>query len=221
VASLAFENEKLREILGTSLLTLPDGKPLEWVARIKGFKKVKTVSGYWLLVELLRSKKSHFFYGTNEKTLNKIRQRIDIEFPEANVLGYKSPPILNNLNSIEKNKEISDDIKYINSLKPDLIWIGISSPKQDYLMGTYYSKLDQGLMMGIGGVFDYFAGIHKKGPEWLKKAGFRWLYRLAQNPRRLWKKYFFACRGLLRLILIGFVGYFRKRNFTNNTLSQP
>ena len=187
VVAKAYKDDKLKTILNSSLITFTDGKFTEFYARLKGEKKIKNISGYDLLERLLNSGKSHFFYGLNQQQLNKLEAVISKEHPNANVLGYKSPPFLK-LNEIVKSERIKEDIAEINSLKPDFIWIGISSPKQDYLMAHYVNQLDQGIMVGVGAVLLYKAGLVKKGPQWVKNIGMRWLYRFVQEPERVWKK---------------------------------
>ena len=187
VIASAYRNEKLRIILNNSLITFADGKFTEFYATLKGEKKIRNISGYDLLEHLLRSEKSHYFYGLNPSELHKLKEVITTHHPEANILGYKSPPFLK-LNEIESSEQIRKDIAVINRLKPDFIWIGISSPKQDYLMSHYVNHLDQGIMIGVGAVLLYKAGIVNKGPQWVKNLGMRWLFRFIQEPIRIWKK---------------------------------
>jgi N-acetylglucosaminyldiphosphoundecaprenol N-acetyl-beta-D-mannosaminyltransferase len=190
----------LLKILNQSLLTLPDGKPIEILLKLKGQKKISTVSGYWMIKSLLKADLSHFFYGASEVTCQKLKNNIVAEYPSAKILGFKSPPFVS-VENIQGNKIILNDIKTINFLKPDIIWIGISSPKQDYLMYNFFNYLDHGIMIGVGGVFDYIAGTHKISPEWIKKIGLRWLFRLLQNPKRLWRKYYNTFIILTKLFL--------------------
>lgn len=198
---IAAQNDNtLKYILNHSLLTLPDGKPLEFIGKLKGAKNMATVSGFWLIKELLQNDLKHYFYGSSLEKTKLLVENLNIEFPESNIIGFGSPPLLN-LNEIENNATILNDIDKINQLKPDIIWIGISSPKQDYLMYYFNKHLIYGVMIGVGGVFDYLSGSKSKSPEWIKKIGFRWLYRLVQEPRRLWKKYFFTFWKFLRLVI--------------------
>lgn len=199
VLTAAQKDTRLKEILNNSILTLPDGKPLELLGRIKGYKKVKTVSGYWLIKSLLDTEISHYFYGGTEETCKKLKDKLTELNPNSNIVGLSSPPFLN-LEDIEGNPQMKQDIEEISKKDIDIIWIGISSPKQDYLMNYFHKELSHGIMIGVGGVFDYLAENKKISPEWVKKIGLRWLYRLAQEPKRLWKKYFLAFIGLFRLI---------------------
>lgn len=184
--SKAYSNRKFRHVLNNAVLTLADGKVTEYYAKLNGNSKLKNVSGFWLMRALLQTRLSHYFYGCDNKTLSKLKSKIEQEFPDANILGYKAPPFVNT-DEIFPNTAIMHDFREINNLKPDLIWIGISTVKQDLMMHYYINYLDQGLMLGVGGVFLYMSGDIKKGPEWIKRLGLRWILRLLQEPRRLWR----------------------------------
>lgn len=181
-------DETLQGILNNSLLTLPDGLPSALYARYKGFKHVSTVSGFLLCNRLLSSGLSHYFLGSSEDTLQKMKSNLEAKFPSANILGYSSLPFYE-LEQFKKGPLLQEQIEKLNRLKPDLIWIGLSSPKQDYLAFHHVSALQHGVFLGVGGVFDYLSETHKKSPEWIKKIGLRWLWRLAKEPRRLGPKY--------------------------------
>jgi len=200
VVASAQNDRVLQGILNHALLTLPDGKPSEFFARMKGYKNVSTVSGYWLCKRLLNTNLTHYFLGSSEEKLTKIISNIQVEFPQARVLGYNSPPFYD-LSFFKAGNTLEGALEEINRLKPDLIWIGLSSPKQDYLIQSHAPKLRHGVMMGVGGVFDYLSGDVKKSPEWVKKIGLRWLWRLAKEPKRLGAKYLLTMRVFLMLSL--------------------
>jgi N-acetylglucosaminyldiphosphoundecaprenol N-acetyl-beta-D-mannosaminyltransferase len=199
VVSCAYQDEKLRSILNSSFLTLPDGKPIQFLGRINGIQGIQTVSGYWLIMELMKKDLRHYFYGGNPETVEILCRNLRMKFPDAEIAGYKSPPLLS-LDNIENNPVLSEDFMEIRKINPDIIWLGISSPKQDYLAYHYHTMLDHGIIIAVGGVFDYIAGKSKKSPEWMKKIGLRWLFRLIQEPKRLWPKYFFIIKSFFRLL---------------------
>ena len=114
--------------------------------------------------------------------MDKIKSKIDKEFPKAKIIGYKSPPFLG-LNEIKDNEIIKRDIEIINKQKPDIIWISIGGLKQDLLMYHYKKYLENGLMFGVGAVFDCFVGNIKLRPPWMKRMGLSWLYYLIQQPK--------------------------------------
>lgn len=186
IVAKARKDKTFQSILNNAYLTVPDGQVTQMYAKLKGIDELKTTSGFWLLKKLLETELTHYFYGTDIETLSKIKEKIKSEFPNANVLGYKPPPIIS-IDDIADNKTIEDDMRKINAMSPDLIWIGLTNIKQDYLMSQYLNKLDKGLMLGVGAVFLYFAGKVKMGPVWMKKLGIRWIYRIIQEPRRQMK----------------------------------
>lgn len=205
VISLATQDNHLKMILNQAYLTMPDGKPSQFIARLKGYDEVRTVSGYKLIEKLLRdSSKTHYFYGSTKEKLSKIKSNLSQYDPDGTkILGYKEPPFLK-LHEIPASSEIRDDLKNINHLNPDFIWVGLSSPKQDYLLYHHHDVIDKGFLLGVGGVFDYLSGDVNISPEWIKRIGLRWLYRLINEPVRLTPKY--------SKIVINFAKYYLKRN---------
>ncbi|MBN2486444.1 MAG: WecB/TagA/CpsF family glycosyltransferase [Bacteroidales bacterium] len=205
----AAKNLRLRQILNQSLLTLPDGAPLVLYAKSKGIKNIGTVSGYWLVKKLMDTHLTHYFYGSSPGELAKIKANLENEFPHARILGYKSPPWVSP-NEIETNSQIADDMEQIKLLGPNIVWVGLNSPKQDYLMKAYAPLLGNIVLIGIGGVYDYLSGTMKISPEWVKKLSLRWVYRIIQNPRRLFRKTFIAIFGFSLLTLKEFVSVRKK-----------
>ncbi|MFC4269738.1 WecB/TagA/CpsF family glycosyltransferase [Polaribacter marinivivus] len=190
----------LKSIYNNSTLTLPDGKPSEFFLKKKGFKNVTTISGFWLCKKLLDTELSHFFYGTSPENLQLMKNFLDNEFPNAKILGYKSPPLILQ-EEIEESIQIKEDLKVIRKIKPNIIWIGISSPKQDFLMHYFHSTEPGTIMIGVGAVFDYFAGTAYMGPEWLKKIGLRWFYQLLRDPKRYYRRLLYVLMHLPAIIL--------------------
>ena len=193
------ENSFLRKIYNSSTLTLSDGKPSQFLLKKKGFKKAITVSGYWLCKKLLETELTHFFYGSSNKNLELMKAYFSKEHPNANILGFKSPPIVSE-EEIKNSYSIKTDFEEITRLNPAIIWIGISSPKQDFLMHYYHSVNKGTILIGVGAVFDYFAGTAYMGPEWLKKIGLRWLYQLIRDPKRYYVRLIYIFKNLPNLI---------------------
>ena len=205
----ATKDKKLQGILNDSLVTFPDGQPMALYGRRHGHKTMTAVSGYWLCKALLQDAKvSHYFYGSSEENLQKIKAKLEAEFPQAHILGYQSPPFVD-LPEVENNEAILADINMINALQPDIIWIGMNSPKQDYLMAYYSAHLDHSIMIGVGGVFDYLSGVLKISPEWVKKLSLRWVYRVFQNPKRYFKRSMVAIFSFLKCYVLE--SFFRKK----------
>ncbi len=212
VITKAYTDERLRQILNNSLLTLPDGMPSVLFARSKGYKNINTVSGYWLCLSLLNSTLSHFFLGSTQERLDLIKSKIEKEIPHAKIKGFKPLPFLG-LDFYSEGNVLDEIVNEINRLKPDLIWIGLSSPKQDYFMKYHAPHLKHGLMLGVGGVFDYLSGEVKKSPEFIKRLGLRWLWRLVLEPARLGPKYWYTIKMFFTIFIQQFVkdGQHRKQ----------
>lgn len=187
----------LTNILNNAFLTMPDGKPSQVVGRLRGNRSVSTVSGFHLCKALLQTELTHYFYGGTDALLTDLQKNLQQQFPRARVLGFKAPPFIG-LSDIPGSTQMVADMAEINALKPDLVWIGISSPKQDYLMHYHHQRLDKSLMLGVGGVFLYLADESLKSPEWVKKIGLRWAYRLAKEPKRLWPKYYATFKFMIQ-----------------------
>lgn len=197
VVSEASRDAVLKDILNNAWLTMPDGKPSQLAARLQGYKEVCTVSGFHLCHELLETELTHYFYGGDEHTLNKMMEKIKTAHPRAKILGCASPPFVSK-EALQTDPVIQSQMAAIQELNPQLIWIGISSPKQDILMHHYHRLFPQSIFLGVGGVFLYLSNDGLRSPEWMKKIGLRWLYRLSKEPKRLRKKYYNTFTFLLR-----------------------
>lgn len=204
VVSLCQTNNYLKSILNSSLLTLPDGKPSAIMGKKKGMLQMEPVSGFWLCKTLLDTSLSHYFLGSTSQRLIKLKQQLEEEHPHAIIKGYSSPKFISEEEAVS-GIVFKEEFEKINSLKPDLIWIGLSSPKQDYIIHNHLPVLRHGIMLGVGGVFDYLSGEVNKSPEWVKKIGLRWLWRLLNEPSRLWGKYIYTIRKLSIRFLIEYV----------------
>ena len=186
LVSKAYKDKKLQDIFNSAWLTLPDGQGTEFYARFKGIKKLKMTSGYTLMQQLLDTELTHYFYGLDTLTLEKMVKKIKQDFKNPNIVGYKAPPFFD-AKDVSNNDIIKKDILEINQIKPDIIWIGVSNVKQDYLMSEYVDKIDSGLMVGVGAVFLYMAGEIDRGPDWVKKLALRWFLRIFQQPKEGYK----------------------------------
>jgi len=205
--ALANKDEKFRKVLNSSYMSMPDGKFTEFYCRLKGFKKINSISGYWLLHSLLQTNHTHFFYGLLPTELEILKKQIALKYPNAIIKGYLSPPMIN-LSDIKDNNQIKKDIEYIKEFQPNFVWVGISTPKQDYLMYYFSSYLsDNTIMLGVGAVLRYISGIEKKSPEWMKKLGIRWIYRLVLQPS-IYKRMF---PGMLLFIKLALTEFFNKK----------
>lgn len=184
----AVRNKSFRKVVNNSVLSLPDGKPLSVIAKLKGEKNVNRIFGPSFFEKTLdwgqEDAIKHYFFGSSEKTLEKINNVMKVSFPSSHISGFFSPPY--RPFTPEENELF---IKHMNESGADIFWIGLGAPKQEMWMYENYKKLNRGVMIGIGAGFDYLAGNTRHAPEWMKNFALEWLYRLIQEPRRLWKRY--------------------------------
>lgn len=182
--SESFHNPKLQQAYNRSLLNPLHGTYIEYYLRFKkkASAEMQTVDGPFLLDRLLKTELSHYFYGTNQETLEKIKDRITREYPEASVLGYKAPPYLE-VDEVADNELLPEHFQEIDNQKPNIIWVGLGGIKQDYVMHHYSKYCTNSIMIGVGAALNDFAGTTSLGPEFIKAIGLRWLYRGLFQPR--------------------------------------
>ncbi len=185
---MAYENPEYMKVQNEAVMALPDGSPLSSYSRENGKRNAKRVTGPDLMKELLiRSKDagfSHFFYGSTEDTLNKLRSKIEENYPGAVIAGMISPPF----------RELTPEedeayVKQINEADPDFVWVGLGAPKQEIWMAAHKGRINA-LMIGVGAAFDFESGNIKRAPGWMQNMKLEWLYRMFQDPKRLFKRYF-------------------------------
>jgi N-acetylglucosaminyldiphosphoundecaprenol N-acetyl-beta-D-mannosaminyltransferase len=184
----AHRDPELAAIYAASSITVPDGTPTMWVGRLQGHKTMQRVAGPELMLEVFRRKEfaayTHFLYGGEEHVAEQLRERLTRCFPWARILGTYTPPF-RDLTPDEEQSLIAR----VHQLKPDIIWVGISTPKQERFMSRYIPLLDVTLMFGVGAAYDFHTGRIHDAPSWIKRIGMQWFHRLLQDPRRLWKRY--------------------------------
>lgn len=177
-----------QESLKNSDVLIADGISIVWAVRWLTGQKLKKIAGADLFFyEMERMQKiggKCFFLGSNESTLTKIKERASREYPNVKVATY-SPPYKTKF-SITENKKI---LKVINDLHPDVLFVGMTAPKQEKWAYQHYDQLQVGHICCIGAVFDFFAGTIKRAPQWIINLGMEWLYRLIKEPKRMWKRY--------------------------------
>ena len=185
---MSYENEEYRKIQNSAAMALPDGAPLSSYSRRKGYKDAQRVTGPDLMLELFKISMQggyrHYFYGATEETLAAMRQVLEREYPGIEIAGMYAPPFRETTQ--EEDEQI---IQQINESRPDFIWVGLGAPKQEQWMYHHMGKLD-GVLIGVGAGFDYLAGYIKRAPRWMQKMSLEWVYRLLQDPKRLWRRYF-------------------------------
>lgn len=179
------------EALSKGDVLLPDGAPIPWACKALGHKnppKSRTAGWDLFAFEMEKWNKRGgrvMFMGSSEKVLSLIRDKAKETYPNLDVVTF-SPPF-----KPEFTKEDTEDIiKHINDADPDLLWIGMTAPKQEKWTYSNWADMNIHCHVGcIGAVFDFFAGTTKRAPIWWQKHGLEWLYRLCSEPRRMFKRY--------------------------------
>ncbi len=185
---MSYENEEYRKIQNSAAMALPDGAPLSSYSRRKGYKQAQRVTGPDLMLELFAISKEkgyrHYFYGATEETLQSMKEVLERDYPGIQIAGMYAPPF-----RALTPQEDAQIVAKINEARPDFIWIGLGAPKQEEWMYQHMGQL-QGVLIGVGAGFDYLAGYIKRAPRWMQRMSLEWLYRLLQDPKRLWRRYF-------------------------------
>lgn len=202
---LAQKDLDFRKIYNSSSLAIPDGMPLVWVSKMYGKPIHKRISGtdlFFRFADCAAEKGYTFFFlGSTEDTLGRINETVKNKFPSLKILGFYSPPFLQ-----EFPKEVNERmIEIINDAKPDVLWVGMTAPKQEKWIYENLERLDVHVAIGIGAAFEYVAGKLKRAPEWMQNTGLEWLYRVGQEPRRLWKRYLVGNTMFVWLVMKEFV----------------
>jgi N-acetylglucosaminyldiphosphoundecaprenol N-acetyl-beta-D-mannosaminyltransferase len=184
----AQKDPRLRVILNQSFLNTPDGMPMVWIGRLNGCREMARVYGpdlMLLVCEFTRDKGyTHFLYGGGEGVAEELKCDLERKFPGIKIAGTCTPPF-RPLNETEE----TDLIRMVNEKKPDIIWVGLSTPKQEKFMAQFRDRLDATLLFGVGAAFDFHAGRVRQAPRWMQRTGLEWFFRLGCEPRRLWRRY--------------------------------
>jgi N-acetylglucosaminyldiphosphoundecaprenol N-acetyl-beta-D-mannosaminyltransferase len=180
------DDDTLRKIHNRALLCTPDGMPMVWCGKLSGHREMTRVYGPDLMLEICQLPGvRHFLYGGANGAAQELQQQLRNKFPKLQIVGTYEPP-WRALNEQEEAKLTQQ----VQQAKPDIIWVGLSTPKQERFMAQYLPKLDVTLMIGVGAAFDLLSGRVAQAPRWIQRSGLEWLYRLCREPKRLWRRYF-------------------------------
>lgn len=184
----AYENPKIKEMYSNATMAIIDGMPIIKKGRKLGFVcdrcAAPDIMGP-IFKESVKRGRTHYFYGgKNNEVLLKLRENLEKEYPGIQILGMYSPPFRPLTD--EEDTAICEEI---NRLKPDFLWVGIGAPKQEMWMWKHQSTIRGTRMLGVGAGFNFFAGTLDKAPAWMENIGIEWIFRLAKEPNRLWKRY--------------------------------
>ena len=181
-------DESFRGILNNAFLCTPDGMPMVWMGKIHGHSEMRRVYGPDLMLDICAWSESnpcrHFFFGGGPGVAERLAEKLKARFPKLEIAGTFTPPF-RPLNAAEEN----DLREKIGAARVDMLWVGLSTPKQEKFMAEYLPKLDATLMVGVGAAFDFLSGTVKQAPRWMQRSGLEWFYRLCSEPRRLAGRY--------------------------------
>lgn len=190
---MSHKNPEYRRIQNEAFLALPDGSPLAYVQRLRGNQNAEQVAGPDLMTALWKVSEKrglkHYFYGASQDTIDKLKVNLLKNYPDLQVVGMESPPF----RPLSEEEDL-EAVKRINDSGADIVWIGLGAPKQEQWMNKHRALADNkfsvnALMIGVGAGFDFHAGTVKRAPKWMREHYLEWLFRLMQDPKRLWKRY--------------------------------
>lgn len=181
-------NPGYREVINGAGLVNPDGMPLVWVGRSRGHRQIGRAYGPDFMDLFCRISQDkgyrHFFYGGTPEVLEKLSACLKERFPRLQVAGTHAPDWQEA--GARESREVLDRI---NAARPDILWVGLGSPKQDYWMANHRDQLEAPVIVGVGAAFDFLAGVKPQAPRWMRRFGLEWFFRLCCEPGRLGKRY--------------------------------
>ncbi len=195
----AQEDPELRAIHQRAGMVTPDGMPLVWISRKRGHKYVSRVCGADLVAALCERSQDeglrHYFYGGKPGVAERMAAELTRRFPALPVAGYGTPPF----RALTPGED-EEAVAAINASRPHVLWVGLSTPKQEYWMRDHVGWIAGATLVGVGAAFDFYAGDVKRAPRWMQRSGLEWLHRLASEPRRLWRRYLIMAPKFLLLL---------------------
>lgn len=195
----AYDSPDFCQIVNTADIVTPDGIPLVWIMRSRGAKNQERVYGPHLMIKALKMAENEGipvgFIGGQPQTLEKLVKRVNSDYPSLRVAYYYSPPFRDL--TLEEDQQIVEKIRISGAR---IFFVGLGCPKQEYWMHAHRGKI-KNVMIGVGAAFDFYAGTKKQAPSWMQNAGLEWMFRLFQEPERLWKRYLFHNLRFVILVL--------------------
>ena len=183
--NLMNEDPELKRIVNECPLINADGISILWAAKVLGLPIKERVTGIDLFLNLVKvaSEKGYkiYLFGAKEEVVRKVKKVFEEEYPTLQIVGYR-----NGYFTEEDEPEI---VKNMAESGADMMFVAFSSPKKEYWINKYIDQLNIPFVMGVGGSFDVVAGVTERAPKWVQIRGFEWLYRLVQEPRRMWRRY--------------------------------
>ncbi|HVP22226.1 MAG TPA: WecB/TagA/CpsF family glycosyltransferase [Anaerolineaceae bacterium] len=199
------DHPDLRKIYNSSGLTTPDGAPVTWLLKWQGFKCVERVYGPdFLLAACQRSIQlgwKHYFYGGTSEVQEALKEKLTASFQGLIIVGAESPPF-----RPLTPEEDEETIARISAARPDILWVGLGAPRQDRWMASHLDSLGLPVLVGVGAAFDFVSGCKPQAPIWMRRNGLEWLFRLASEPKRLWRRYLLGNPRFMWLYFLQTIG---------------
>jgi N-acetylglucosaminyldiphosphoundecaprenol N-acetyl-beta-D-mannosaminyltransferase len=204
-------DEEIRRVHNAAGLVLPDGMPLVWLLWRGGFKYADRVYGPDLMPALFKHSQQagyrHFLYGSTPRTLELLQANLKRKFPAAEIVGAHAPPF--RPAGADEDESV---IEAVNASAADIIWVGLSTPKQELWMARHRDRLLAPVLIGVGAAFDFHAELVRQAPRWLQRTGLEWTFRMAMEPRRLARRYLRNNPAFLAQIAAERLGLPRRRD---------
>ena len=215
----AYSNPAFASVLLEADLVTPDGMPLVWLMNLLGKSRQDRVAGVDILLGLCEhisaQNISIFFLGSEPEILEKIREKLNNQFPNLHIAGMEPLPF--RPLTPEEDEAI---VQRINQSGAGIVLVSLGCPKQELWISQHKGRV-HAVMVGLGGAFPVYAGIHKRAPGWIRKTGFEWLYRLWQEPGRLWKRYFTTIPPFVYLASIQLTNFWLGRTSKATAMYEP
>lgn len=203
-------NEELTQAYYNSNLINIDGMSVVWALRFLGFYVPERVACPDLADDILKMAEKNnfgvFLFGAKEERVSLCVRKITESYPELKLLGYR--------NGYFNNDEEPLIVKMINNINPDILFLGMPSPKKEFFVQKYKDQLNARYILGVGGYFDILSGLTKRAPRWIQSIGMEWFYRFLQEPRRMWRRYLIGNSKFIWLVLKEKIKSYQKHNVT-------
>jgi len=198
----AVDDPVFENALKNADLLIPDGISIVLASRAFGQDIPERVSGFdfFEAVSEIANQKgniSYFFMGSSDAVLKKMQARLKDDYPHIVLAGTYSPPY----KSAFTQEDNSDICERINAVKPDILWVGLTAPKQEKWIEENRNNIHVGFAAAIGAVFDFYAGSKRRAPPWMQRVGLEWLHRLLSEPQRVWRRYIINNPRFIYLVL--------------------
>ncbi len=199
---------EVRRILNGASIATPDGMPVVWAMRSLGVRGQQRVYGPTLMLEVCRDAAMHghkiFLYGSSPQCLERLQANLEDKFPTIDIVDAYSPPF-----RPLTPQEDAEIVERIQASGAEIVFVGISTPKQEKWMAAHVATLPGTVMVGVGAAFDFHAGLLRQAPAWMQRNGLEWFFRLVVEPKRLWRRYVLETPRFLPLWALQRLGVLR------------